>query len=111
MVQYLRLDAGFAALSDQTRRGVLEYLGRTDASVSDLAVHFGMTVTGIKKHVQILEDVGLVKTRKVGRVRHCMLGPRGLKHETTWIARYQQMLEARLDRLNDFLERTKGAPS
>ena|ERR1700722_5071335 len=111
MVQYTRLDAGFAALSDQTRRGVLEYLGRGDASVSDLATHFGMTITGIKKHVQILEDVGLVKTRKVGRVRSCTLGPRRLEHETTWIARYQEMLEARLDRLSAFLERTKGTQS
>jgi DNA-binding transcriptional ArsR family regulator len=111
MVRYSKLDAGFAALSDQTRRGVLEYLGRRDASISDLAEHFSMTVTGIKKHVQILEDVGLVKTRKVGRVRQCMLGPRRLEHETSWIARYQEMLEARLDRLGSFLERTKGKTS
>jgi DNA-binding transcriptional ArsR family regulator len=108
MVQHSILDSGFAALSDRTRRGVLEYLGRTDASISDLAARFSMTLTGMKKHVQLLEDVGLVKTRKVGRVRHCSLGARRLERESTWIAGYHEMLEARLDRLGDFLERTKG---
>jgi DNA-binding transcriptional ArsR family regulator len=112
MVQYSPpLDQAFAALSDPTRRAILERLGRADASVSDLAAHFDMTLTGVKKHVHVLEDAGLVVTEKVGRVRHCRLGPRRLKDETAWIARYQKMLEARMDRLGEFLERTKGAPS
>ncbi|MDQ3699801.1 MAG: metalloregulator ArsR/SmtB family transcription factor [Chloroflexota bacterium] len=109
MVQLAReLDSSFAALSDRTRRGVLERLGRGDASISDLAADFEMTLTGIKKHVQILEGAGLVTTEKVGRVRHCTLGPHRLEDETTWITAYQQLLEARLNRLGDFLERTKG---
>jgi DNA-binding transcriptional ArsR family regulator len=112
MVQYApRLDASFAALSDRTRRGVLERLGRGDASISDLAAKFAMTLTGMKKHVQVLEAAGLVTTEKTGRVRTCRLGPRRLEDETTWIVKYQQMLEARLDRLGAFLERTKGSPS
>jgi DNA-binding transcriptional ArsR family regulator len=112
MVQSLpRSELAFAALSDATRRGILERLGRSDASISDLAAHFGMTLTGIKKHVQILEGARLVTTEKVGRVRHCRLGPRRLEEETAWIAEYQRMLEARLDRLGEFLERTKGRES
>jgi DNA-binding transcriptional ArsR family regulator len=109
MVQYSPpLDSAFAALSDPTRRGILELLGREDASISDLAARFGLTITGMKKHVGILEQSGLVTTRKVGRVRTCRLGPRRLDKETAWIAKYQQMLEARMDRLEAFLERTKG---
>jgi len=112
MVQYPQaLDTSFAALADPTRRAILERLGREDASISDLAANFEMTLTGIKKHVHVLEEAGLVTTEKVGRVRHCRLGPRRLKDETAWIARYQRMLEARLDRLGEFLERTKGARS
>jgi DNA-binding transcriptional ArsR family regulator len=108
MVQYARLDAAFAALSDRTRRGILERLGRGDASISDLAAGFRMTLTGVKKHVRVLERAGLVATEKVGRVRHCRLGPRRLEDATAWIAQYHQMLEERLDRLGAFLERTKG---
>lgn len=109
MVQYLPpLDTAFAALSDATRRGILERLGDGDAPISDLAARFAMTLTGIKKHVHVLEAAGLVTTKKVGRVRRCSLGPRRLEDETAWIARYRQMLEARLDSLGDFLERTKG---
>jgi DNA-binding transcriptional ArsR family regulator len=112
MVQsYPALDAGFGALSDRTRRGILERLGNGDASISDLATKFEMTLTGIKKHVAVLEEAGLVTSEKVGRVRHCRLGPRRLDEESAWIARHEQMLEARLDRLGDFLERTKGTPS
>jgi DNA-binding transcriptional ArsR family regulator len=112
VVQYSEgLDDTFRALSDPTRRGILERLGVRDASISELAEHFGMTLTGMKKHVHVLEEAGLVTTEKVGRVRRCRLGPRRLEDETAWIARYQQMLEARLDRLGEFLERTKGAPS
>ena len=112
MVQYSpRLDAAFAALSDPTRRGILQRLGVGDASVSDLAARFDMTLTGVKKHVRVLEQAGLVTTKKVGRVRQCRLGPRRLDAETAWIANYQRMLEERLDSLGEFLERTKGSES
>lgn len=112
MVQYsARLDASFAALSDATRRGILERLGRGDASISDLAARFDMTLTGMKKHVRVLEDAGLVTTEKVGRVRTCKLGPRRLEHETAWMTKYREMLEARLDSLAEFLDRTKGDES
>ena len=108
MVQFsARLDSAFAALADPTRRGVLEKLGRGDASITDLATGFDMTLTGMKKHVQVLEDAGLVTTEKVGRVRTCRLGPRRLDEETAWIAHYRAMLEARYDRLGEFLERTR----
>jgi DNA-binding transcriptional ArsR family regulator len=110
MVQHApRSELAFSALSDATRRGILERLGRGDASISDLASAFGMTLTGMKKHVQILEGAGLVTTEKVGRVRRCRLGPRRLEEETAWIAQYRRMLEARLDQLGEFLERTKGS--
>lgn len=112
MVQYLphapKLDAGFAALSDPTRRGILEHLGRSDASISDLAAKFEITLTGLKKHVRVLEQSGFVTTKKVGRVRTCRLGPRRLEAEAAWLDKHRQMLEARLDRLGEFLERTKG---
>jgi DNA-binding transcriptional ArsR family regulator len=111
VVQYSRtVDTAFAALSDPTRRGILERLGRGDASISDLAERFGMTLTGVRKHVRILEGAGLVTTRKVGRVRTCRLGPRRLDEEAAWIKTYRQMVEARFNRLEAFLERTKGAP-
>jgi DNA-binding transcriptional ArsR family regulator len=105
------LDDSFRALSDRTRRGILERLGTHEASITELAEHFGMTLTGMKKHVHVLEEAGLVSTEKVGRVRMCRIGPRRLDDETAWITRYQEMLEARLDRLGEFLERTKGAQS
>ena len=109
MVQYsARVDRGFAAVSDRTRRRILERLGRCVASSGVLAARFRMTLTGMKKHVQLLERAGLVTTEKVGRVRRCRLGPRRLDEEAAWIARYREMVEARLDSLGDFLERTKG---
>ncbi len=109
MVQYSpSFDQSFAALADPTRRGVLERLGQRDTSITELAETFGMTLTGIKKHVAILEAAGLVETEKVGRVRVCRLGARRLDDETAWIGMYQQMLDARLNRLGAFLERTKG---
>jgi DNA-binding transcriptional ArsR family regulator len=109
MVQYVsRLDTAFAALSDATRRGILERLGRGDASISDLAHRFEMTLTGMRKHVNVLEGAGLVTTEKVGRVRTCRLGPRRLEDETAWITKYRQVLEARLNSLGEFLARTKG---
>ena len=102
------LDSAFGALADPTRRGILTRLGRSDAAISDLADEFDMTLTGIKKHVAVLEDAGLVTTEKIGRVRRCRLGPRRLDDEAQWIADYRQMLEGRLNRLEAFLEATKG---
>lgn len=110
MVQYAGgLDEAFAAVADPTRRGILERLGRGEASISDLAATFDMTLTGIKKHVRNLEAAGLVTTEKVGRVRTCRVGPRRLTEEAHWIGRYQEMLASRLNRLGEFLERTKGS--
>ncbi len=108
MVQYQEPSTTFAALADPTRRGILERLGREEASISDLAQRFDMTLTGMKKHVQVLEEAGLVETEKVGRVRHCRLGPNRLESEANWIARYREMIEGRYDRLAEFLERTNG---
>ena len=111
MVQYSRqLDSAFAALSDPTRRGILERLGRGDASITDLAARFDMTLTGMKKHVRTLEAARLVTTEKVGRVRHVKLGPHRLEQETAWIEKYREMLEGRIDRLGAFLERTMENP-
>jgi DNA-binding transcriptional ArsR family regulator len=112
MVQYSpHMDRAFAAISDPTRRGILGRLGRGDASISDLAARFDMTLTGMKKHVHVLEEAGLVTTAKVGRVRTCTLGPRRLDAETAWMRLYHEMLHARLNRLEKFLERTKGETS
>jgi DNA-binding transcriptional ArsR family regulator len=102
-----RLDASFAALSDATRRGVLEQLGRSDASITDLADRFHMTLTGMKKHVGVLEQAGLVTTEKVGRVRTCTLGPRRLEDEMAWITRYRQFLDARFDALDELVQELK----
>ena len=109
MVQYTNahLDASFAALSDVTRRGVLEQLGRADASITDLAGKFHMTLTGMKKHVGVLEQAGLVMTEKVGRVRTCKLGPRRLQEATAWIERYRQLWDSRFDELNQVVEELK----
>jgi DNA-binding transcriptional ArsR family regulator len=109
MVQYKGpvLDVSFAALSDATRRGVLEQLGRADASITDLAKKFHMTLTGIKKHVGVLEQAGLVTTEKVGRVRTCTLGRRGLEKEAEWIEKYRQLWAARFDELDKLVEELK----
>jgi DNA-binding transcriptional ArsR family regulator len=109
MVQYktTRLDASFAALSDATRRGVLEQLGRAEASITDLAEKFNMTLTGMKKHVGVLEQAGLVSTEKVGRVRTCKIGPRRLEEETAWIEKYRQLWDARFDELDKVVEELK----
>src|SRR5471032_957523 len=106
MVQYIRtdFDASFAALSDVTRRGVLEQLGRADASITDLAEKFHMTLTGVKKHVSVLEQAGLVATEKIGRVRTCKLGPRRLEEEAAWIERHRQLWDARFDALDNIVE-------
>ena len=109
MVQYqAQLDQAFAALSDPTRRGILERLGRGRATVSELAEPFGISLTGMKKHLQVLEDAGLVSTEKVGRTRWCALGPQDLEEVQRWVAGYRLMLEERLDRLGELLESTKG---
>ena len=102
-----RLDASFAALSDATRRGVLEQLGRRDASITELAETFHMTLTGMKKHVGVLEQAGLVATEKVGRVRTCTLGSSRLAAETAWIEGYRQLWAARFDELDEVLEELK----
>ena len=102
-----RLDASFAALSDPTRRGVLEQLGRSDASITELADKFHMTLTGMKKHVGVLEHAGLVATRKVGRVRTCRLGPRKLAEETAWLDAYRRLWAARFDGLDDIVRELK----
>jgi DNA-binding transcriptional ArsR family regulator len=99
-----RLDASFAALSDATRRGVLEQLGRSDASITDLAKRFHMTLTGMKKHVGVLEKAGLVTTEKVGRVRTCRLGRRRLEEEAAWIEGYRQLWASRFDELDQIVE-------
>ena len=111
MVQYhrgtlaaARFDASFAALSDTTRRGVLEQLGRADASITDLAEKFQMTLTGMKKHVSVLEQAGLVITEKVGRVRTCRLGLSRLEEEAAWIDRYREVWDARFDELDNVVE-------
>jgi DNA-binding transcriptional ArsR family regulator len=109
VVQYRQasLDASFAALSDATRRGVLEQLGRSDASITDLAEKFHMTLTGMKKHVGVLEQAGLVTTEKVGRVRTCKIGPRRLEEETAWIETHRQRWDARFDELDQVVEKLK----
>ncbi len=106
MVQYseTRLDAAFAALSDATRRGVLEQLGRSHASITDLAEKFHLTLTGMKKHVSVLERAGLVTTEKVGRVRTCRLGLRALEDEAAWIEHHRQRWSARFDELDKVIE-------
>ena len=109
MVQYTptRLDASFAALSDATRRGVLDQLGRADASITELAEKFHMTLTGMKKHVGVLEQAGLVSTEKVGRVRTCRLGLRRLEDEAAWIESYRQLWDERFDQLDKIVEERK----
>jgi DNA-binding transcriptional ArsR family regulator len=102
-----RLDASFAALSDTTRRGILEQLARADASITDLAAKFRMTLTGMKKHVTILERAGLVTTKKVGRVRTCRLGLQRLAEEAAWIERHRQLWDARFDELDIVVEELK----
>jgi DNA-binding transcriptional ArsR family regulator len=103
-----RLDASFAALSDATRRGVLEQLSRADASITDLAGKFHMTLTGMKKHVGVLERAALVTTEKAGRVRTCRLGMRALEEEAAWIERHRQLWSARFDALDKIVEHLKS---
>jgi DNA-binding transcriptional ArsR family regulator len=109
MVQYStpRLDAAFAALSDATRRGVLEQLGRADASITGLADRFHMTLTGMKKHVGVLEQAGLVTTEKIGRVRTCRLDARALEAEAAWIEKHRRLWAARFEALDTVIEELK----
>ena len=108
MVKYQsHLDTSFAALSDATRRGVLDQLVQSDASITQLAYLFGMTLTGMKKHVSVLEEAGLVATRKVGRVRTCRLGARTLADEAAWIERYRQVWAERFNALDTVVEELK----
>src|ERR687894_1737543 len=106
MVQYVdnHLDLSFAALSDATRRGIIDQLGQADASITELAEKFQMTLTGMKKHVGVLEQAGLVTTKKIGRVRTCQLGPRRLQEETAWLERYRQRWDERFDELEKVVE-------
>lgn len=110
MVQYSQsqFDASFGALSDATRRGILQQLGREDASITALAEQFQMTLTGMKKHVGVLEQAGLVTTEKVGRVRTCKLGQRGLEDEAAWIEGYRQLWSARFDELDRVVAELKS---
>ena len=109
MVQYADpdLDAAFAALADGTRRGVLEQLGRTESSITDLADRFGMTLTGMRKHVGVLEQAGLVTTEKVGRVRHCRIGTRRLDEVAAWIDEYRRLWDARFRALDQVIDELK----
>jgi DNA-binding transcriptional ArsR family regulator len=110
MVQYQQVDRTFAALADPTRRSILERLGSGDATITELAEPFGITLTGTKKHVRVLEEAALVTTQKVGRTRVCSLGPRRLDDVQSWISTYRRMLDERLDRFGELIERTKGDP-
>jgi DNA-binding transcriptional ArsR family regulator len=110
MVQCPQIDRTFAALADSTRRGTLEHLGRGSATITELAEPFGISLTGMKKHVRVLEDAELVTTEKVGRARRCRLGPRRLDDVQEWMDMYRWMLDERLDRFGELLERTKGVP-
>ena len=109
MVQYSQVDRTFAALADPTRRGVLERLGHGSATITELAEPFGISLTGMKKHVRVLEEAELVTTEKVGRERRCSAGPRRLDDVREWTDTYRRMLEERLDRFAQVVERTKGA--
>jgi DNA-binding transcriptional ArsR family regulator len=109
MVQYFEahLDASFAALADGTRRGVLEQLGHAESSITDLAEKFDMTLTGMRKHVGVLEEAGLVITEKVGRVRNCRIGAHRLDEVATWIDSYHQLWDARFGELDKVVEELK----
>ena len=108
VVQYQLLDRSFAALADPTRRAILERLGRGEATIGELAEPFDMSLTGLKKHVQVLEGAGLVTTQKVGRARVCRLGPRQLDDASAWLEWYRELVLGRLDRFAELVEREKG---
>jgi DNA-binding transcriptional ArsR family regulator len=106
MVQYKSLDRTLMAVADPTRRGILERLGRGSATITELADPYAISLTGMKKHVRVLEDAGLVTTEKLGRARHCTLGPGRLDDLQGWTEGYRRMLDERLDRFGALLERT-----
>jgi DNA-binding transcriptional ArsR family regulator len=108
MVQHQPIDRTLSALADPTRRGVLERLARGSATITELAEPVGISLTGMKKHVRVLEEAQLVSTEKVGRARQCTLGPRRLEDLEAWIVSYRRMLEERLDRFGELVERTRG---
>ena len=110
MVQYAPIDRTLTAIADPTRRAVLERLGAGSATITELAEPFGISLTGMKKHVRVLEDAELVATQKVGRTRRCTLGPRRLEDVEAWIGTYRRMVDERLDRFGELLERQKGSP-
>lgn len=110
MVQYRQIDRTLDALADPTRRGVLERLGRGSATITELAEPFGISLTGMKKHVRVLEDAELLTSEKVGRARRCSLGPRRLEDLQAWMDMYRRILDERLDRFGELLARTKGVP-
>jgi DNA-binding transcriptional ArsR family regulator len=110
VVQYSPIDRTFAALADPTRRAVLERIGTSSATITELAEPFGISLTGMKKHVRVLEDAELVTTEKVGRARRCSLGTHRLEDVQEWVETYRRMLDERLDRFGALLERTKGVP-
>ncbi|SOD75090.1 ArsR family transcriptional regulator [Jatrophihabitans sp. GAS493] len=110
MVQYSEFDASFAALADPVRRGILERLGRGAATVSELAGDFEMSLTGVKKHIHLLEAAGMVVTEKRGRVRYCELGRNSLEREAIWLSEFRATIESRLDHLDAFLQRTENQP-
>jgi DNA-binding transcriptional ArsR family regulator len=107
MVQYSQMDRTLSALADPTRRNVLERLGEGDSTISELAEPFGISLTGMKKHVAVLEEAGLVRTEKIGRTRVCRLGEQRLDDVEAWIESYRRTLNERLDRLGELLERRK----
>ncbi len=110
MVQHSQIDRTFSALADPTRRQLLERLGRGNASITELAEPYGISLTGMKKHVHVLEEAGLVTTEKVGRVRRCSLGPRRLEDVEEWMGMYRRMLDERLDRFEELVSRATGDP-
>lgn len=108
MVQYATLDRALAAIADPTRRQILDRLGRGSASISELARPFGMSLTGLKKHVQVLEEARLVTTEKIGRTRHCRLGPEPLDEALQWIDIYRKQWERRLEGLEAYFDEKRG---
>ena len=108
MVKSQLLDRTFSALSDPTRRDILERLGSGPATLTELAHPLNMTLPGVLKHVRVLERAQLVTTQRNGRTRECRLGPKHLDEASQWIAMYQRRWERRLDRLEGFIERTRG---
>jgi DNA-binding transcriptional ArsR family regulator len=110
MVRYSTLDRTFAALSDPTRRDILDRLAEGPATLGELARPFDMTLPGLMKHVRVLEEARLVVTEKKGRTRECRLGSEQLDDAAEWIETHRRRWERRLDRLGGYLERQKGAP-